>query len=55
MRLRSSNGPSPSCDDNALYNLFATWLENRFTSLPKPHGNRGIDELYWELHPSESS
>ncbi len=36
-------------DDNALYNLFATWPENYFSSLPKPHGNRGIDEPYWEL------
>ncbi|KJZ69707.1 hypothetical protein HIM_10901 [Hirsutella minnesotensis 3608] len=39
-------------DDNALYNLFATWPENYFSSLPKPHGNRGIDEPYWELRQS---
>ncbi|KAK4089343.1 hypothetical protein Purlil1_6332 [Purpureocillium lilacinum] len=31
-------------DDNALYNIFATWPENYFSSLPKPHGNRGVDE-----------
>ncbi|KAM4060433.1 FAR1 DNA-binding domain-containing protein [Hirsutella rhossiliensis] len=24
-------------DDNALYNMFATWPENYFSSLPKPH------------------
>ncbi len=42
-------------DDNALYNLFATWPENYFTSLPKPHGNRGIDEPYWELRQSQIS
>ncbi|OAQ61363.1 hypothetical protein VFPBJ_11445 [Purpureocillium lilacinum] len=35
-------------DDNALYNLFATWPENYFSNLPKPHGNRGVDEPYWE-------
>ncbi|KAK4077247.1 hypothetical protein Purlil1_12430 [Purpureocillium lilacinum] len=40
-------------DDNALYNLFATWPENYFSSLPKPHGNRGIDEPYWELRQSQ--
>lgn len=40
-------------DDDALYNLFATWPENYFTSLPKPHGNRGIDEPYWEMRPSQ--
>ena len=39
-------------DDNALYNLFATWPDNFFTSLPRPHGNRGTDEPYWELRPS---
>ncbi|KJZ68513.1 hypothetical protein HIM_12097 [Hirsutella minnesotensis 3608] len=39
-------------DDNALYNLFATWPENYFSSLPKPHGNRGVDEPYWELRQS---
>ncbi|KAF5120881.1 hypothetical protein E5D57_013217 [Metarhizium anisopliae] len=39
-------------DDNALYNIFATWPENYFSSLPKPHGNRGIDEPYWELRQS---
>ncbi|OAQ60391.1 hypothetical protein VFPBJ_11561 [Purpureocillium lilacinum] len=33
--------------DSALYNLFATWPENYFSSLPKPHGNRGVDEPYW--------
>ncbi|KJZ71257.1 hypothetical protein HIM_09330 [Hirsutella minnesotensis 3608] len=40
-------------DENALYNLFATWPENYFSSLPKPHGNRGIDEPYWELRQSQ--
>ncbi|KAJ6436342.1 ankyrin repeat domain-containing protein [Purpureocillium lavendulum] len=40
-------------DDNALYNLFATWPETYFTTLPKPHGNRGIDEPYWELRQSQ--
>ncbi|KAJ6437900.1 cation transporter-like protein [Purpureocillium lavendulum] len=39
-------------DDNTLYNLFATGPENYFSSLPKPHGNRGIDEPYWELRQS---
>ena len=39
-------------DDNALYNLFSTWPEHFFSSLPKPHGNRGIDEPYWELRLS---
>ncbi|KJZ70653.1 hypothetical protein HIM_09973 [Hirsutella minnesotensis 3608] len=39
-------------DDNALYNIFATWPESFFTSLPKPHGNSGIDEPYWELRQS---
>ena len=27
-------------NDNALYNLFATWLESYFSSLPKPYGYR---------------
>jgi hypothetical protein len=36
-------------DDNALYNFFATWPESFFSSLPKPQGNRGIDEPYWQL------
>ncbi|PWI63997.1 hypothetical protein PCL_07432 [Purpureocillium lilacinum] len=40
-------------DDNALYNLFATWPEAYFTSLPKPQGNRGIDEPYWEPWQSQ--
>ena len=40
-------------DDNALYNLFATWPEAYFTTLPKPHGDRGIDEPYWELRQSQ--
>ena len=40
-------------DDNALYNLFATWPEAYFTSLPKPQGNRGIDEPYWEPRQSQ--
>ncbi|KAJ6439092.1 hypothetical protein O9K51_08499 [Purpureocillium lavendulum] len=39
-------------DDNALYNLFATWPESYFSSLPKPHGNRGVDEPYWDLRQS---
>ncbi|KJZ69739.1 hypothetical protein HIM_10879 [Hirsutella minnesotensis 3608] len=39
-------------DDNVLYNLFATWPESYFSSLPKPHGNRGVDEPYWELRQS---
>nr|UUW39089.1 putative transposase [Epichloe sp. LpTG-3]UUW39107.1 putative transposase [Epichloe sp. LpTG-3] len=39
-------------DDNALYNLFTTWPESYFSSLPKPHGNRGVDEPYWELRQS---
>ncbi|OAQ62573.1 transposase [Purpureocillium lilacinum] len=40
-------------DDNALYNLFATWPESYFSSLPEPHGNRGVDEPYWELRQSQ--
>ncbi|KJZ68574.1 hypothetical protein HIM_12036 [Hirsutella minnesotensis 3608] len=40
-------------DNNALYNLFATWPENYFSSIPKPHGNRGVDEPYWELRQSQ--
>ncbi|GAB0139099.1 putative transposase [Epichloe bromicola] len=39
-------------DDNALYNLFTTWPESYFSSLLKPHGNRGVDEPYWELRQS---
>lgn len=39
-------------DDNALYNLFAIWLESYFSSLPKPHGYRRVDEPYWELRQS---
>ncbi|KAM4067383.1 hypothetical protein HRG_001337 [Hirsutella rhossiliensis] len=39
-------------DNDALYNLFATWPENYFSSLPKPHGNRGVDEPYWALRQS---
>ncbi|OWT42543.1 mutator-like element [Pochonia chlamydosporia 170] len=40
-------------DDNALYNIFATWPDNFFSSLPKPHGNRGVDEPYLELRQSQ--
>ena len=39
-------------DKDALYNLFATWPENFFSSLPRPHGNRDTDEPYWELRQS---
>ncbi|EXU94593.1 hypothetical protein X797_012335 [Metarhizium robertsii] len=39
-------------DDNAPYNRFATWPGSFFSSLRKPHGNRGIDEHYWELRQS---
>ena len=39
-------------DDDALYNLFATWPESYFSSLPKPHLNCGVDEPYWELRQS---
>jgi hypothetical protein len=39
-------------DDNALYNLFATWPESYFSSLPRPHGYCGVDEPYWELQQS---
>lgn len=31
-------------DDNALYNLLATWPDSFFSSLPKPNGKHGIDE-----------
>ncbi|KAH8669318.1 hypothetical protein BGZ61DRAFT_460851 [Ilyonectria robusta] len=40
-------------DDGALYNLFATWPENYFSSLPRPHGNRGIDEPWWKLRQTQ--
>ena len=39
-------------DDNAVYNLFATYPKNYFSSLPKPHSNRGIDKPYWEVRQS---
>ncbi|OAQ57749.1 transposase [Purpureocillium lilacinum] len=40
-------------DDNALYNLFATWPESYFSSLPEPHGNCGVNEPYWDLRLSQ--
>ncbi|KAH7119218.1 hypothetical protein EDB81DRAFT_248672 [Dactylonectria macrodidyma] len=35
-------------DDDALYNLFASYPET-FTTAPRPHGSRGLNEPPWEL------
>ncbi|GKU09481.1 mule transposase protein [Fusarium langsethiae] len=45
--------PYYGVNDDALYNLFATWPESYFTSLPRPHGSRGIDEPWWNLRQSQ--
>ncbi|EAQ84699.1 hypothetical protein CHGG_08713 [Chaetomium globosum CBS 148.51] len=36
-------------DDDALYNLFATAPPERFATIPRPHGARGLEEPWWEL------
>jgi hypothetical protein len=54
--LTSSSGTGPEKwygvgdDDAALYNIFETFQEARFTTIPRPHGSQGLDEPWWNLH-----
>jgi hypothetical protein len=36
-------------DDEALYNIFGTYLPAHFSTVPRPHGSQGMDEPWWQL------
>jgi hypothetical protein len=50
----SSSGTDPENwygygDDDAVYNIFATHPPALFSTVPRPHGSKGMNEPWWQL------